>query len=73
MRFLPLKVVDAGLEDSLAKAWQQLDTWTAFHSLATDWKFLVTVYTCMAVYSLFKQIFLAKALKSWILCAFGNV
>ena len=54
--------------------WQKLGkSCTAFHSLATDWKFLVTVYTNMAVYSFFKQIFLANALNSWILCAFGNV
>ena len=38
--------------------WQKLGkSCTAFHSLATDWKCLVTVYTNMAVYSLFKQIF----------------
>ena len=54
--------------------WQKLGkSCTAFHSLATDWKFLVTVYTNMAVYGFFKQIFLANALNSWILCAFGNV
>ena len=38
--------------------WQKLgNSCTAFPSLATDWKCLVTVYTHMAVYSFFKQSF----------------
>ena len=61
------KVVDVGVEDSLATAGQLFTVW---QQIGNVWSQFILTWLFTACLNRF---FLAKALKSWILCAFGNV